>query len=99
MYIRLVTVQVQLGKVDEAIALYSSLESEWKQHKGFLGAHLGINRSTDEGFSATIWESLEELQQTEASGWYQDVLPRFGSMLTAPPEMDIYEGAVNIENV
>ena len=98
MHIRLVTVQVQLGKIDEAIALYSRLESEWKQQKGFLSAHLGVNRTTGKGFSATVWETLEDLQETEASGWYQDALARFGSMFTAPPELDIYEGAVNIEN-
>ena len=98
MHVRLVTVQVQPGKIDQAISLYESIESEWKQKKGFLSAHLIVDRNTGKGVSATIWETLADLRETETTGWYQDVISRFGSMLAGPPTSEIYEEVVTIEN-
>ena len=97
MHVRLVTVQLQPGKIDEATNLYKSIESEWKQKKGFAGAHLALDRNTGKGFSTTAWETLADLEATEASGWYQDVLSRFASMLAGPPSREIYEEVVTIE--
>jgi len=98
MHVRLVTIQVQPGKIDEAINSYKSVESEWKQKKGFVSAHLGVDRNTGKAVSATVWETLADLQATEASGWYQEVLSRFASMLAGPPTREIYEEVVTIEN-
>lgn len=96
MHIRLVTVQTQAGKIDDAINLYKSVESEWKQQKGFLSAHLMVDRETGKAVSASVWDSLEALEATEASGWYQEVLGRFGSMLSEPPTRETFEEVVTI---
>ena len=98
MHVRLVTVQIQPGKIDEAISFYKSIESEMKQKKGFVGAHLGVDRNTGKGVSATVWETLADLEETETTGWYQDVISRFGSMIAGPPTHEIYEEVVTIEN-
>ena len=98
MHVRLVTVHVQPGKMDDAINLYKSVESEWKQKKGFVAARLIADRSTGKGDSATVWETLEDLQSTESSGWYRDVLSRFGSVLAGSPTHEIFEEVVTIEN-
>ena len=96
MHVRIVTVQTQLDKVDEAINIYKSAKSEWKQQKGFRSAHLMVDRETGKAISATVWESLEALEATEASGWYQEVLGRFGPLLTAPPTRETFEEVVTI---
>ena len=96
MHIRMVTVQIQSGKLDDAIALYKSIESEWKQQTGFVRAHLLADRNTGKGVSVTVWDTLADLEATESSGWYQDVLGRFGPLLASPPTRETFEEVVTI---
>ena len=58
--------------MDEAIELFRSIDSEWKEQKGFISAHLGVDRNSDKGFSASVWETLSDLEASESTGWYQE---------------------------
>jgi hypothetical protein len=44
--------------------------------------------------SVTIWESLEDLQASESSGFYNEQLGKFAPLLTAPPVREVYEMGV-----
>lgn len=96
MHIRMVTFQGQSGKLDDAIVLYKSIESEWKQQNGFVRAHLLVDRDTGKGVSVTVWDTLADLEATESSGWYQGVVGRFGSVLAGPPIRETFEEVVTI---
>ncbi len=98
MYIRLSTVQVQSGKIDEAIRLYESLESERKDQRGFLTAWLGVNRDSGKAVSTTVWENLADIEATESSGWDEDVVSRFGPVVAGAPSRDTYEVVITVDN-
>ncbi len=96
MYARIVTVHARTDKLDEVIAIYrDSIVPAAKQQKGFIGARLFIDRASGKGVSVTRWQSKEELEAGEASGYYQEQIAKIAPMLTEPPTREIYEIGVD----
>lgn len=97
MFTRVVSVQAQLDKLDEAIAICHSMESLWQQQRGFRHADVLVDRSTGKVLSMSTWETRDDLDATEASGWYKEQVAKFATTWVAPPVRDIYEVAVHVE--
>jgi len=96
MYARIVTVHAQTAKLDGVIAIYrDSIAPAAKQQKGFLGARLFTDRATGKGVSVTRWQSKEDLETLEASGFYQEQIAKIAPMLTQPPVREDYEISVD----
>lgn len=96
MYARIVTVHAKTDKLDEVIAIYrDSIVPAAKQQKGFIGARLFVDRATGKGVSVTRWQSKEELEAGEASGYYQEQIAKIAPMLTQPPVREAYEIGVD----
>lgn len=96
MYARIVTVHAQPDKLDELIAIYrDSIVPAAKQQKGFLGARLFTDRATGKGYSVTRWQSKEDLEAGEASGYYQEQIAKIAPMLTAAPTRETLEISVD----
>ena len=97
MQARLVTVQVQPGKIDEAISIYrDSVMPAAKQQKGFKGATLLTDRNTGKGVSVTLWETEADMKTTEASGWWQEQIAKFAAVLAMPPVREQFEVSVQV---
>ena len=97
MHARLVTVQIQPGKIDEAISIYrDTVMPAAKQQKGFKGATLLTDRDTGKGVSVTLWETEADMTATEASGWWQEQIAKFAAALAAPPVREHYEVSVQV---
>ena len=95
MYARVLTVQVQPDKSEEAIAIFrNSVIPAAKQQKGFISLMLLTDRSTGKGVSVGLWEIEDDLNANEASGYLQEQLAKFGGLVTAPPVRDGYEVSV-----
>ncbi len=86
MFSRLVTLQLQPGKTEEAVRLYrdSVIPAAKKQH-GFKGALLLTDASTGKAISITEWETEADMKAGEASGYYQEQINKFGPMITSTP--------------
>ena len=97
MFTRVVSVQAQLDKLDEVIAIYQSMEPLWQQQRGFRYADMLVDRSTGTVLSLSTWATRDDLDATEASGWYQEQVVKFATTWIAPPVRDIYEVAVHVE--
>ena len=97
MFTRVVSVQAQLDKLDEAIAICQSMEPLWQQQRGFRHADLLVDRRTGKVFSLSTWATRADLEATEASGWYQEQVAKFATMWVAPPVRDSYEIAMHVE--
>ena len=96
MYARIVTVHAQTARLDEVIAIYrDSIVPAVRQQKGFLGARLFTDRATGKGVSVTRWQSKEDLEAGEASGFYQEQIAKIAPMLTQPPVREAYEISVD----
>jgi heme-degrading monooxygenase HmoA len=92
---RVVHVQMQPGKVNEAISLYrESVVPAAKQQNGFKNALLLTDPTTGKGLSITLWETEADMAAGEASGYYQEQIAKFASIFAGPPERAHYEVSV-----
>ncbi len=95
MQTRVVNVQIQPSKKDEAIALYrDSILPAARQQKGFKTALLLSDPGSGKSISITLWETEADMNAGEASGYLQRQLAKFGAMFTAPPVTEHYEVGV-----
>ena len=95
MYARVTHVQMQPDKVDEAVSIYrDSVVAAVKAQKGYRATYMLSDRATGKGMAVTIWESLEDLQASESSGYYNEQVGKFAPVLIAPPVREVYEVGV-----
>ncbi len=95
MYARVITAQVQPGKIEEAIGIYrNSVVPAVQQQKGCKGISLLVDRSTGKGMSLTFWETEADMVAGEASGHYREQVAKMVPTLAAPPATEHYEVAV-----
>ena len=93
MHARVVTIQYQPGKVDEAIQiLRESVLPETRQQKGFKGVMGLADRSTDKAMAITLWQTEADAQASGMSSSYlQAQLAKIASLSAAAPVIETYE--------
>ena len=97
MFARLVTVQIQQGKVDESTKIYQdSVVPAAQQQKGFKGGYLLNDPNTGKGVSIALWESEDDMKASETSGYLQEQIGKFAAVLAAPPTTEHFEVAVQM---
>ncbi len=93
---RVVTVQVDIYRIDKAIKIYEeSVAPAVKLREGGLGAILLVDRKSGKAISITMWENEDREREARESGFMQEQIARFESMLIATPEIDSFEVIVN----
>jgi heme-degrading monooxygenase HmoA len=96
MYARVMTVQLQPGKTEEAVQIYrDSTVPSAKQLQGFKSALFLTDAATGKGISITMWETEADMKASETSGWLQEQSAKFASLFTAQPVREAYEVALN----
>ena len=96
MYARVVTDQVQPGKMGEAIRMYREIVAAPVEQKGFKGAFLLTDPNTGKEISVTLWETEADMLATEASGWWQEQVGKFAAVLVGTPVREHYEVSVQV---
>jgi heme-degrading monooxygenase HmoA len=97
MYARLVTVQIQQGKVDEANKIYQdSVMPAAQQQNGFKGGYLLSDPNTGKNVSIALWETEDDMKASEKSGYLQEQIAKFAAVLAAPPTTEHFEVAVQM---
>jgi heme-degrading monooxygenase HmoA len=82
-------------KIQEGINLYKeSVVPAAKAQKGYRGAYLLSDLKTGKGISISLWDSLEDAEANEKSGYYQEQVAKFKGIFTAPPTQEGYEVTV-----
>ncbi len=85
-------IQTDIEKIDEASRLFEEqvipLCKERKGHKGafFLGDH-----KTGNCIIVTVWETEQDLLDTEHSRFFQEQLVKFMKYFITPPIREVYE--------
>ena len=94
---RVTNVQIQPGKTEEATGIYrDSVLPAASQQKGFKGAILLTDPATGKGFSVTFWETEDDMNAGETSGYYREQVAKFGGVFSAPPTREVYEVSVKV---
>jgi heme-degrading monooxygenase HmoA len=83
--------------MDEAIALFE--DSVAPAIHGWSGLQLGrllINRAGNKIMAVSFWDSQADEASLQSSGPYQEQVAKFGALFAGPPEVEVYEEAVEI---
>ena len=95
MHGRAVTVQIQSGKLQEAIDVYNDpVVLAAKAQNGFQGAYFMTDATSGKALSITVRESEADMIAGESSGYYQEVINKFANIFAGPPVREHYELSV-----
>lgn len=92
MFARTLAVQIQPGRLDEAISVFAdSVIPAAQQQSGFISVMLLTDPATSSGLIVGLWETEADIAANEANGFFQEQLAKFGSLFAAPPVRIVYE--------
>ena len=99
MYVRVTTLQWQIGKkvetMDEAIHIdRESIVPVSKQQPGFKGFLTLVDRRGGKLVLLTLWETEAALKAGEISGYYREQIAKFAplsQLYVTPPYREVYE--------
>jgi quinol monooxygenase YgiN len=89
---RVITVLIDVYRVDEAIKIYEEyVAPAVKLREGGIGALLLGDRNSGRGISITFWEDRDKLLEAQKSGFMQDQIAKLASMLIGAPDIEALE--------
>lgn len=92
MFARILRIQTHLDRIDEAASLFEDqVVPSIKSIKGHLGANFMADRKTGNCVILTMWETEEDLLETEHSRIFQEQLVKFMQYFITPPIREVYE--------
>ena len=94
-------VQIQSGKMNEAIVIYRDLvASVVSQQRGNIGAILLTDPNTNKAITVVLWETEADAAAVITSGLYQELVAKMASVFAEPPVREVYDvsaGASTLE--
>ena len=95
MYARVSTAEVQPGKMDEVIAVSrdAGLPAA-RQQPGFKGALWLTDRDANKLMAVSLWETREDMETGEQSGYYRERIGRLGGLLAGDVVREAYEVSI-----
>ena len=95
MHARVVSNQIQPGKMDEWLAVIrDSIVPALKEQEGFQGFVALIDPEHDKSIGYSMWTSAADLAASETSGNYQQQIAKLGDVLAGPPVREVYQVTV-----
>jgi quinol monooxygenase YgiN len=95
MYARVVSNQIQPGKMDQWLDLIrESVVPAHKEQNGFQGLVALVDREHDKSIGYSMWTSPADLAASETSGNYQEQIAKLGGVLAGPSAREVYEVTV-----
>ena len=97
MYSQALRVNIQPGKMDEAIAIFK--DSVAPAIHGWSGLQIGrmlVDRAGNKIMAVSFWDSQADEAGLQSSGAYQEQVAKFAALFAGPPEVEVYEEAVEI---
>jgi len=95
MYARVVTVNIQPDKLDEAIQIFrDSISPAAKQQKGNKGGYLLTDPKTGKAISIAFWETEANMIAGDANDYLREQIAKVASTFAAAPVTEHYEVSV-----
>ncbi len=92
MFARITKVQIKSNTLEETEKIYrESVIPAIKAQKGFQGTYMLADRKTGNGMAISLWDSEEDANANEQSGYYRTTLDKFKDVFAAPPIREGYE--------
>jgi heme-degrading monooxygenase HmoA len=97
MYARASTLTLQQGKTDEAFRIFSdSVIPAAKKQQGFKGSLWLKDTNANKVIGITLWETEANLKASETSGYYQEQIAKFATVMAGSSTREVYEAVVNM---
>ncbi len=95
MYARVSTVEVQPGKMDEAVSVSrDSVLPAAQQQQGFKGGFWMTDLDGNKFMAVTLWESKEDMEASEAGGYYREQIGKYEGLFAGEVVREAYEVGV-----
>ena len=95
MHARVSTAEVRPGRIDELVSLSrDSVLPAARQQQGFGGGLWLTDPGTNKVMIVTLWETKEEMEAGERSGYYREQVGKFGGMLAGDVVREAYEVSI-----
>ncbi len=95
MFTRVIATRYEPGMRDEITRTFrESVLPEARQQKGFQGGLLLTNEATNKAIAASLWETEQDVQASETSGYLRRQLAKLAHMLSGEPAIETYPVSV-----
>ena len=95
MFARVVSNEIQPGKMDEWLAIIrESIVPSLKEQDGFQGFVALVDREHGKSIGYSMWTSAADLAASETNGNYQQQIAKLGDVLAGAPAREVYEVTV-----
>jgi heme-degrading monooxygenase HmoA len=92
MYARTLKIQLSHDRINEASKLFAEqVLPLCENKKGYKGGQFFADRKTGNCLMMTLWETEEDLLETEHSRFFQEQIVKFMNFFITPPIREIYE--------
>ena len=92
MHARTLKIQLNHDRIDEASELFSQQVLPLCENmKGYKGGQFLADRKTGICLMITMWETEEDMRETERSRFFQEQIIKFVNLFIKPPIREIYE--------
>lgn len=96
MHARMTTIQMDAGRIDQAVSQLEADElPKWKELDGFRGFTLFADRSTGKIFGISYWDSKEQMDATEETVKESRRRAAETGGATAEPQVELFEVALD----
>ena len=92
MHARVSTAELRPGRMDEVIDISrDSVLPAAQQQRGFRSGLWLTDRDANKIMIVTLWETKEDMEAGERSGYYREQIGKFGGMLAGDVVREAYE--------
>jgi len=90
-YVQISRVKISQGRIAEAVELFrESVLPVVQDQPGFIKFYLLSHPDEDELVVENFWESAEDIEALQISGFYQQQVKKFGTVFASSPHREIY---------
>ena len=92
MYSRIISLRILPGKMDQAINIFrSSILPAIKNQRGNASVLVFSCREKNELISCTLWDTYEDMMETERSSFLDQQIAKLSTVLAESPQGNEYE--------
>ena len=95
MHARVSTTEVQPGRIDELVPSPEIRFCRPPSSTGFSGGLWLTDPDTNKVIIVTLWETKEDMEAAEQSGYYREQVGKFGGMLAGDVVREAYEVSIH----
>ena len=95
MHARVSTAEVRPGRMEELVSVSrDSVLPAARQQKGFGGGFWLTDPGTNKAMIVTLWETRDDMEAGEQSGYYREQVGKFGGLLAGDVVREAYEVSI-----